>query len=148
MRLRLHAAAVFCLIVLALSGCARPEAKKARYVAEGRNFLDKEDYSRAILAFKNAATAVPADAETQYQLGLAFMAAGDLQSDLVFQKSDEIEPGARGSSAPALAAVGALWRQRTHRGRPVARVGGGHVQVDYIRLRGCGRDPRYIAPVI
>jgi len=93
MRLRLHAAAVFCLIVLALSGCARPEAKKARYVAEGRNFLDKEDYSRAILAFKNAATAVPADAETQYQLGLAFMAAGDLQSaTLSFKRATELNP--------------------------------------------------------
>jgi tetratricopeptide (TPR) repeat protein len=93
MTLRLRVATVVCLTMVALSGCARPEAKKARFIAQGQKFLDAKDYSRAILAFKNAAAAVPGDAETQYQLGSAYMAAGDLaRATLSFKRSTELNP--------------------------------------------------------
>jgi Tfp pilus assembly protein PilF len=79
--------------MLALSGCARPEAKKARFIAQGKKFLEAKDYTRAILAFKNAAAAVPGDAETQYQLGAAYMASGDLRDATgSFRRATELNP--------------------------------------------------------
>jgi Flp pilus assembly protein TadD len=39
-----------------------------------------KDYKRAILEFKNAAQALPTDAETHSQLGLTYTAAGDVRS--------------------------------------------------------------------
>lgn len=98
MRLRSRAAAVVCLTMLALSGCATPEAKKARYMAQGRKFLEAKDYNRAILAFKNAAAAVPGDAETEYQLGSAYMASGDLRDATgFFRRATELNPAHAGA---------------------------------------------------
>src|SRR5262249_42229442 len=72
---------------------ARPEAKKARFMAQGRKLLDAKDYSRAIIAFKNAAAAVPSDAEAQFQLGSAYMAAGDVRDAIrYFKRATELNP--------------------------------------------------------
>ena len=98
MRLRFRCVVVICLIVLAMSGCAKPEAKKARFMAQGRKFLDAKDYSRAILAFKNAAAVVPGDAEIQYQLGMAYSAAGDLRdATRFFERATELNPAHTGA---------------------------------------------------
>lgn len=59
-------------------GCTKsPERDLSRYLQEGKEFLSKKDYSRAILKFKNASKAVPQEAEPYYQLGLAALAMGD-----------------------------------------------------------------------
>jgi tetratricopeptide (TPR) repeat protein len=44
--------------------------------------MDKKDYARALLEFKNAAAATPKDAEPYYQLGLAFFGTGDSRSGI------------------------------------------------------------------
>ena len=98
MRSRLRAGALVCLTVMVLSSCARPEAKKARFIAQGKKFLEAKDYNRAIIAFKNAAAAVPDDAEAQYQLGSAYIAAGDTHAAAgSFQRATELNPAHAGA---------------------------------------------------
>ncbi len=68
-------------VAMAYSGCARsPQAKRDKYLAAGKKQMDKKDYARAMLEFKNAAAVTPKDAEPFYQLGLAFLGTGDVRS--------------------------------------------------------------------
>lgn len=98
MRLRLTAAGLVFFSALTFTACERPEAKKARYLAHGRKFLEAKDYSRAILEFQNAAAAVPGDADAQYQLGKVYMTAGDMRSaTLHFQRATELNPSHAGA---------------------------------------------------
>src|SRR6516225_9155989 len=73
-----------CAVILTgimLAGCKRsPEVRRDKYIAAGKQFLKKDDYARAILQFQNAAQVLPKDAETHYQLGLAYVASKQLQS--------------------------------------------------------------------
>jgi tetratricopeptide (TPR) repeat protein len=48
-----------------------------RYLGEGKRFLAKKDYPRAILQFRNASKAMPNNAEPYYQLGITAVAMGD-----------------------------------------------------------------------
>jgi Tfp pilus assembly protein PilF len=69
------------LFALALSSCvSSPTVKSARFIESGKKLLAGKDAPRAILAFKNAIKAVPKNPEAYYQLSLAYLAAGDLQS--------------------------------------------------------------------
>src|SRR5580692_11867161 len=66
-------------MALVLSACTRsPEAKSAKFIAEGKRLLLRRDPARAILQFRNAAQATPKDPQVYYELGLAFLAAGDI----------------------------------------------------------------------
>jgi Tfp pilus assembly protein PilF len=70
-----------CLLLagLVLGGCHRsPEARKAKFLASGKAFMEAKDYPRAILQFRNAVQVAPNDAESSYQLALAFLASHDL----------------------------------------------------------------------
>lgn len=70
-------------VALSYSGCARsPQAKRDKYLTAGKKQMDKKDYARALLEFKNAAAATPKDAEPFYQLGLAFLGTGDSRSGI------------------------------------------------------------------
>ena len=74
-------AMIFLLMILTFSSCMKsPEAKSAQYLEKGKQLLQQKDVPRAILQFKNAGQATPKNAEVFYQLGLAYMAAGDLRS--------------------------------------------------------------------
>jgi Tfp pilus assembly protein PilF len=65
-------------VALVLVSCSRdPRVKEARYLSNGKQLMDKKDYARAILQFKNAAQTVPGDAEAMYQLGRAYLALKD-----------------------------------------------------------------------
>jgi tetratricopeptide (TPR) repeat protein len=77
-----------------LGGCARsPEARRDRYVARGKQLLQKQDYGRALLEFRNAAQAKPDDAEVYYQMGLAFNAMGDIRAAYqAFGKAVALQP--------------------------------------------------------
>ena len=85
------AAAAFCLI---LAGCAgSPESRRERYLARGKQFLDKGDPARALLELKNAAGVSPNDAEIYYQTGVAYQKAQDLRSAVLsFQKALALDP--------------------------------------------------------
>src|SRR5689334_7174444 len=68
-------AASFCV---ALAGCARsPEAQEARYLESGKRLMEKKDYARALIQFRNAAKAMPRDAEPHYQAGLIHLERHD-----------------------------------------------------------------------
>jgi tetratricopeptide (TPR) repeat protein len=65
-------------------GCNRsPEARRDKFLAKGKEFFHKQDYSRAILEFKNATQVAPKDAEPYYQISLASSAAGDLRGAVI-----------------------------------------------------------------
>jgi tetratricopeptide (TPR) repeat protein len=65
--------------VMALLGACKtsPEARSARHMDAGAKLLQRNEASRAILEFRNAIQATPANAEAYYQLGLAFLAGAD-----------------------------------------------------------------------
>jgi tetratricopeptide (TPR) repeat protein len=70
-------------VALSYSGCARsPQAKRDKFLAAGKKQMDKKEYGRALLEFKNAAAATPNDAEPFYELGLAFLGTGDSRSGI------------------------------------------------------------------
>lgn len=105
--------AIYGAIVLltVLCGCARsPEARRDKYLARGKTLLEKKDYSRAILEFKNAARETPNDADVYYQLGSAAMAGADLRLAVrAFTKALELNPkhnGAQLKLAQIAAAAG------------------------------------------
>jgi tetratricopeptide (TPR) repeat protein len=77
-----------------LCGCARsPEAKRDKYLTRGKAYLEKKDYARAVLEFRNAARATPKDAEVYYQLGLAYVSSLDYRSGYMsFRKALEFNP--------------------------------------------------------
>lgn len=87
-------AAVLALIALATFGCARsPQAKSARYMAEGKKLLQKNDPTRAILQFRNAASLTPNDAEVLYQLSRAYLASGDIDNGVRFlRRTLQLDP--------------------------------------------------------
>lgn len=94
-RTRLAAfATAACLAIALAGGCARtPEAKKARFLASGKKHLEKKDYQRALLDFKNAARVAPKDPDIFYQLGVAYLGAGDVRSALgCFNKALQLNP--------------------------------------------------------
>ena len=62
--------------ILALSGCASPTEKEAKFLEGGKRYLAKKDFQRAVLQFRNAIQAVPNDPEPHYQLSVAYLALG------------------------------------------------------------------------
>jgi tetratricopeptide (TPR) repeat protein len=78
---RLWAAGSFVLVFCVLApGCARsPQEKEARYLESGKRLLEKKDYARALIQFRNASKAMPKDAEPYYQIALTFIARSDWQ---------------------------------------------------------------------
>jgi tetratricopeptide (TPR) repeat protein len=81
-------------IALVSSACIRsPEAKSAKFMAEGKRLLEQKDPARAILQFRNAAQTTPRNPEAYYQLALASLAAGDIQQGLIaLQKTLSLNP--------------------------------------------------------
>jgi tetratricopeptide (TPR) repeat protein len=87
---------LLCVIaaMLALSGCARTPAEKERkYLSTGKSLMEKRDFPRAILQFRNAARSMPDDAEPYYQLGRAFEGIRDIQKAVTaYQKATSLNP--------------------------------------------------------
>src|ERR1700722_8015649 len=86
--------ACFLLMMFALSSCvSSPEAKSARFIEAGKKMLQNKDAPRAILQFRNATQATPKNAEAFYQLGLAYLAAGDLRNGVGnLRKAVDVDP--------------------------------------------------------
>jgi tetratricopeptide (TPR) repeat protein len=86
--------ACFLLVMFALSSCvSSPEAKSARFIEAGKKMLQNKDAPRAILQFRNATQATPKNAEAFYQLGLAYLAAGDLRNGVGnLRKAVDVDP--------------------------------------------------------
>lgn len=84
------------LLVIALvsTACNRsPEARSAKFIAEGKRLLEKKDPARAILQFRNAIQVTPKESEPYFQLGLASLAAGDIRQGVgALRKTLELNP--------------------------------------------------------
>ncbi|MEO8368208.1 MAG: tetratricopeptide repeat protein [Candidatus Solibacter sp.] len=81
------------LLVLAGACAVSPEAKRSAYLAQGKSFLQKKDYARAVLEFKNAAAIKPAEAEAYYQLGVAYSGLEEYRAALsAFRRSADLNP--------------------------------------------------------
>jgi tetratricopeptide (TPR) repeat protein len=75
------AATVLLFILVCTTGCSRdPRAQEMHFLQSGKRLVEKKDYPRALLEFKNAARFVPHDAEPYYQIALAYLASGDAQA--------------------------------------------------------------------
>jgi len=71
---RPHFLSVLCVVVVV--GCSRsPQEREAQALSKGKSYMSTHDYSRAVLEFKNAVSAVPKDADAYYQLALAELQA-------------------------------------------------------------------------
>ncbi|HTB13144.1 MAG TPA: tetratricopeptide repeat protein [Bryobacteraceae bacterium] len=75
-------------------GCAiSPQSKETKFLRRGEALREKKDYARALLEFKNAAEAMPRDAEPQYQMGITYLASGSLGSGIAsLRKATELNP--------------------------------------------------------
>jgi tetratricopeptide (TPR) repeat protein len=88
------------LIALATLPACRisPEAKEAKYLKRGEALAAKKDYPRAVLEFRNAAIAMPKDAEPYYRMGLAYLESGDFQTAVgMFQRAVSLNQAHRGA---------------------------------------------------
>jgi tetratricopeptide (TPR) repeat protein len=93
---RTRTASALCALFLLtiLIGCNRsPEARRSAYLAKGKSLVEQQDYSRAILEFRNAAKLKPDDPNTLYELGVAYLGAQDFSAAYqMFKKAVDIDP--------------------------------------------------------
>jgi tetratricopeptide (TPR) repeat protein len=69
------------------------QARRDKYLARGRAFQQKHDYSRAILEYRNAMRIMPKDPQPVYEIGMALQEAGDYRNALaLFQKAISLDP--------------------------------------------------------
>ena len=93
------------------TACKRsPQEQAARYLRSGKSCLERKDYNRAAIEFRNAARVTPKDAEPEYELGLAFLGAGDInQAIAALYRATRLNPkheGARIKVAELMARSG------------------------------------------
>ena len=75
------------------SACARPAEREAHFLERGKKAVEKKDYPRAMLEFRNAISAVSKDAEPYYQLARVYMAVHDPKSAVtLLRKATELNP--------------------------------------------------------
>lgn len=81
------------LTLLCGLGCRSPRQREARFLASGQQYLKAGDLARAIIQFRSAVRAMPADPEAHYQLGLAYLQARDpAQAALALRRATELNP--------------------------------------------------------
>jgi tetratricopeptide (TPR) repeat protein len=81
------------MAALLSAGCSRLGSSGEKYLDSGKEFLRKNDYARAILAFKNAVQASPKNPEPYYQLGLAYLGVGDWSMAAAhLKKATDLDP--------------------------------------------------------
>lgn len=92
----LHLLATGLLLALSgiFAGCnSSPQAKEANYLRRGNALLQKKDYPRALLEFKNAMSAMPKDAEPYYRTAIAHLESGNfLNAVAALRKATELNP--------------------------------------------------------
>ena len=78
------------LVVSLFSGCSQsPQA----YLEKGKKAFEQKNYEVAILYFKNAMQKQPKEAEPYYQIGLAYLASGDVGTAAAYlRKASELNP--------------------------------------------------------
>lgn len=84
------------LVALAAASFSCLRAAREDYpslITSGNQFLEKKDYVRAILQFKNAARLEPRNAEPLYRLGLAYLESGSITDGVTsLVKATDLDP--------------------------------------------------------
>src|SRR4051794_29352325 len=77
-----------------LAGCsASPAQREAKFLRRGNESLGRNDLARALLDFRNAAQAMPADAEPYYRIALVNLQIGDMSGAFAgFSRALELNP--------------------------------------------------------
>jgi len=111
------------IVATAMAGCGgSPQTQEARFLKRGKEFLAKKDFSRALLEFKNAAKAMPKDAEPDFQTGLAYLGFRNVQyAAAAFRKTLELDPKHPGAQLK-LAEIEANSRNKEVLGDAMARL--------------------------
>jgi tetratricopeptide (TPR) repeat protein len=87
-----HLALCLIVVVIGASGCLKP-VTEAQHLEKGKKFLQRKDYPRAILEFSNIIKAKPKSAEPYYQLGLAYLASGNVSGGVsMMLRATEVDP--------------------------------------------------------
>jgi tetratricopeptide (TPR) repeat protein len=91
---RLLPSVVFISASVLLCSCARSPAQRyAKFFEAGKAQLNKHDYARAVLQFRNAVQANPKSADAYYQLALAYLGAKDVPTAVTcLRKTLELNP--------------------------------------------------------
>lgn len=88
---RAAVAALCCILLVACSASA--QSKRDKYLARGKALVEKKEYLRAILEFRNAARAMPGDADVYYEIGLAYLNSNDIRTGYAaLKKAIELNP--------------------------------------------------------
>ena len=67
------------LVAMLSAACSRsPQARESAFLKSAQKHVQAQDFGRAILDLKNAAEAMPSDPVPHYQMGLAYVSAGNL----------------------------------------------------------------------
>jgi tetratricopeptide (TPR) repeat protein len=77
-----------------LCSCARnPQKAKAKYLANGQNYMKKQQYASAVIEFRNALKIDPLFAEAHYQLAQADLAQQEWRGAYAsLEKAIELDP--------------------------------------------------------
>lgn len=87
------AGAMMLLCCMSVACSSSPQAKETKYLRRGEALREKKDYPRAFLEFRNASVAMPKDAEPYYQMGITYLATGNLASGIAsLRKATELNP--------------------------------------------------------
>lgn len=89
-----HCTSLLAAGILLSAACSRsPQQREARFMEIGKKLLQRKDYVRAGLEFRNAIQNAPADAEPYYQLGLTYLGAGNRElAASCFRKAADLNP--------------------------------------------------------
>lgn len=81
------------LAALVISGCGGAEGRKAKFLERGKEYFVQENYSKALIEFKNALQIDPKYAEAYFYLGRAEEARGNYQQAFgYYGKAVELNP--------------------------------------------------------
>jgi len=93
MNLTLHGVLIMVALASIAGGCSSPQERHDRFLADGKQKLEKQDYARAALQFRNAMQLKPNDPETHYQLGLANLGLHNVSAAFVlFRQANQLNP--------------------------------------------------------
>ena len=89
---RLQRLAVFVIATL-LASCGGAQARKAAYLAKGREYLAAHNFAKARLEFRNAVQLDPNDAEASFLAGRAMEALGNVREAVqMYQGAIQADP--------------------------------------------------------
>jgi tetratricopeptide (TPR) repeat protein len=97
MKLKVTVICVMSMLVLAagvyLWAGKSPEAKRDKYLKDGRQYMEQGKVNEAVITFKNAVKTDPASAEAHYELGLGLLNRGDFRGAFgQFHRASDLEP--------------------------------------------------------